>query len=238
MKFKKRGNCWHLETKGENKYETADWIVFYWTKYRFNLTYEICGYFDNRPRVNISLILFSLTFILPFRNKWTDECDCPSWGIAIHNNTFWLYKGGKGNMNGGSNWWTWNIPFLTKEWVRTSILLKDGSWEHETRGNRKNFYEDEWKNKQKKWEYDYTDKHDSTVVPTTIYVDEREWRPKWLLWTKRFARVQRSIDVHFSQECGSRKGSWKGGTIGCGYVMKPNETPLECLKRMELERKF
>lgn len=108
-----------------------EWITFYWTR-RFNITFEICGYFDNRPRINISLIFFDLTLIFPFRNKWTDECDPPQWGIAIHGNTFWIYRGGKGNSNGGSKWWTWNIPFFTKDWVRTSILLKDDTWEHET----------------------------------------------------------------------------------------------------------
>jgi hypothetical protein len=51
----------------------------------------------------------------PFKNKWTDECDSHKWGIAIHNNTFWIYKVGKGNMNGVSKWWTWRIPFFTKQ---------------------------------------------------------------------------------------------------------------------------
>lgn len=30
----------------------------------------------------------------------------------------------------------------------------------------------------------------------------------------------------------------KGGCTGCGYDIKPGETPLECLQRMERERKF
>jgi len=28
------------------------------------------------------------------------------------------------------------------------------------------------------------------------------------------------------------------GTLGCGYELLPNETPLECLMRMEKEREF
>ena len=208
----------------------SKWLVFYWT-INFDISFEICGYFDNRPRINLDIIFFNLTLILPFRNKWTDECDCPKWGIAIHNNTFWLYKGGKGNMNGGSKWWTWNIPFITKDWVRTSILLKDDTW-------AKSFYDKELKDKQKKWDYVYTDKYDNEKIPTTIYVEEREWRPKWLKWTKMFAIINRTIDVHFSKEVGKRKGSWKGGTLGCGYTLRKNETPLECLKRMEVERNF
>ena len=57
-------------------------------------------------------------------------------------------------------------------------------------------------------------------------------------WTKLFAKTRRTIDVHFSKEVGERKGSWKGGVMGCGYTLNENETPLECLQRMEVERKF
>jgi hypothetical protein len=215
----------------------SKWIIFYFAK-AFDISFEKCGYFDNRPRINICLLFFRLSIILPFRNKWTDECDPPKYGIAIHNNTFWIYRGGKGNFNGGNKWWTWDIPFVTKNWIRTSILLKDGTWEHETTKNRKGFYNDEWKQKQKSWNYDYIDSYDGEIIPTTIYVEEREWRPKWLTWTKLFNIINRSIDVHFSKECGKRKGSWKGGTLGCGYTLLPGEKPLECLKRMEKERNF
>lgn len=237
MKFRKRENCYYLSTWNDKQQEHGDWVIFYWGNH-FDISFELCGYFDNRPRVNLDLILFSLTFVLPFRNKWTDECDAPKYGIAIHGNTFWIYRGGKGNMSGGNKWWTWYIPFVTKEWIRTSILLKDGTWEHETKGNKKSFYNEEWKSKQMSWNYDYRDSCDGEIIPTTIYVEEREWRPKWLKWTKRFAQISTNIDVHFSKEVGKRKGEWKGGTVGCGYEMLPNEEPLGCLKRMELERKF
>jgi hypothetical protein len=222
----------------EKKIYKSKYFVFYWTN-SFDISYEVCGYYDSRPRINLDLIFFSLAIILPFRNeKWANECISPKYGISIHSNTFWIYRGGKGNMNGGNKWWTWYIPFITKEWVRTSILLNDGSWENETKGNRKDFYKDEWKEKQKCWEYNYTDSYDGKVVPTKIYVDEREWRPKWLTWTSLFAKKIRTIDIHFSEEVGSRKGSWKGGVLGCGYNLLPNEEPLDCLKRMEKERKL
>ena len=237
IEFKKRQNCYYISSVNKEEYESTDWVIFYWGNH-FDISYEICGYFDNRPRINLDLIFFSLTFVLPFRNKWTDECDAPKWGISIHNNTVWIHRGGKGNMKGGSKWWTWYIPFLTKEWVRTSILLKGGIWEHETKGNRKDFYKEEWKEKQESWTYNYIDSYDGEVIPTTIYVDEREWRPKWLKWTSLFAKKSRSIDIHFSKEVGKRKGSWKGGTLGCSYELLPNELPIDCLKRMEKERKL
>lgn len=68
----------------------------------------------------------------------------------------------------------------------------------------------------------------------TIKVESRRWARPWLPWN----RLDRYIDVEFSDEVGERTGSWKGGTLGCGYNMLPNESPLDCLRRMERERKF
>lgn len=221
----------------EKKIYRTPFSTFYFTN-SFDISFELCGYFDNRPRINIDLIFFSFELILPFPNKWTDECDPPKWGIAIHNNTFWIYRGGKGDFSGGNKWWTWSIPFITLEWVRSSILLLDETWEHERRGENKSFYNQEWKSKQKTFNYLFTDKYDGEIIPTKIYVEEREWRPKWLTWTGLFKKVRTTIDVHFSKEVGSRKGSWKGGTVGCSYELFRGEHPLQCLERMESERSF
>jgi len=68
----------------------------------------------------------------------------------------------------------------------------------------------------------------------TIQAERYEWHRPWLPWRK----VRRYIDVQFSGEVGERTGSWKGGTVGCGYELKRGETPFECLRRMESERKF
>lgn len=58
------------------------------------------------------------------------------------------------------------------------------------------------------------------------------------MWTKLFADVRKSIEIEFTKEVGKRKGRWKGGTIGCGYTMLPNEDPIDTIKRMEKEREF
>lgn len=69
-----------------------------------------------------------------------------------------------------------------------------------------------------------------------VRVEEREWR---LLHPRSpIRRVQRYIDVKFADEVGRGVGSWKGGTIGCGYNMLPGESARECLERMERERHF
>ena len=65
-------------------------------------------------------------------------------------------------------------------------------------------------------------------VLTRVVFHRFGW-PKW---------VSESIEIEFSDEVGERSGSWKGGCIGCGYDLKAGETLLECLRRMERDRKF
>ena len=218
----------------------SKYLIFYFAK-RFNISFEICGYFDNRPRINISLFFFSLTLIFPFENNWTDECDPPTWGVAYHDETLWFYLGGKGNMNGGNKLLAFYSPF-SLDWVRTSYLKKDNTWENEYKGNRKDYYDKEkWKDVlfEETYPYVYTLKNGQVQErEATIRVDEREWRMRWFKWLSFTKKVIKTIDVEFNDEVGERSGSWKGGTIGCSYEMLPNETPYECLKRMEKERKF
>ena len=50
--------------------------------------------------------------------------------------------------------------------------------------------------------------------------------------------MNRYIKVEFDGEVGKDKGSGKGGCIGCSYNILPNETPEDCIRRMEKERNF
>ena len=72
----------------------------------------------------------------------------------------------------------------------------------------------------------------------TISVSEMEWRRKWLKHIPVFRKIQRYIDIEFSEEVGERTGSWKGGSISCSERMQYDETPYETLKRVEQTRKF
>lgn len=215
-------------------------LVFWWGA-RFDFSFEICDYFDNRPVINLCPGFFTLKIHLPFRNKWTDECDPPKWGVAIHNNTFWIYKGGKGNMHGGNKWWTAYMPW-SLQWVRTSVLLKDQEhWIIETAKARKSFYKDEYKKLFWRESYPYTYTLKSGKIQNrnaSIELWEREWRWHWFRWLKWTRQIQRTIEVEFDAEVGEGTGSWKGGVLGCNYSILENETPLECLRRMERDRKF
>lgn len=159
------------------------WLILYFG-WHFDLSYETCGYFDARHRINLDLIFFSLTIILPIVSKHTDECDPPKWGISYHGQTFWIFRGGKGNDHGGNKWWTFYMPWMY-DWVRTSNLRKDGAWETEIKGNRKDFWKDEWKEIIWNEVHPYAYVLKSGTVQNrlaTIKVEEMEWRWHWFKW--------------------------------------------------------
>jgi len=194
----------------------------------------------------IPLVFFGwgrLYINLPIRTGIQD-CDSAAWGFNYHDNKIWIYIGGGGNFEGGKKWKTFTMPW-DATWVRTSTLMKDGyDWFHEVSGNRVKWDGDDigsynWL-RDNKWKetHPYVDPYDNTTVNATISVEEREWRPFWFQWTTLFAGKRRTIDISFDKEVGREKGSWKGGTIGCSYTLLPNESPIECLRRMEVERKF
>jgi hypothetical protein len=79
--------------------------------------------------------------------------------------------------------------------VRTSILLKDGTWDHERKGDKQTLGGkaiDRWKLRRdflekRKWQetYPYTYVLKSGEVQkrmATVGVEEREWRWRWFTW--------------------------------------------------------
>lgn len=233
-------NIIEINMEHKEKWIFESKYLSFWFAWRFEISFSICGYFDNRPRINLGLLFFHMIIKLPFRNSWTDECDPPTWGIRCDSDMLFIYRGGKGNLNGGNKWWTMYAPWMWT-WVRTSALKKDGTWEHETPKNNKNFYREEWNDVLWSETHPYTYVLRSGEVQkrlATIKIEEREWKWYWFKWLNKPRRVQRTISIDFDGEVGERSGSWKGGTTGCGYELLVNETPLECLRRMEKERSF
>jgi hypothetical protein len=86
------------------------------------------------------------------------------------------------------------------------------------------------------WPYHYTLKSGKVQERlATVTLEKRQWHRKWFPFLTKESTV---IDVEFNDEVGERSGSWKGGTIGCSYEIRPNETMFQCLRRMEAERDF
>ena len=252
----------------EKKTYKSSWYEFTPEWCGFALNYELSGYYDTKPVLQVYIIWGKLFLYFPwthykkverektikelrkdkidkllnpnlkikksYKKEVYDECEPPSYGFYFHMDQLGIHFGKKTKL--------YDLPWCF-DWIRTSALRKDGKWEHETKNNRnRQFYD---KNKWKDilyietFPYTYTLKNGEIQnCLATIRVDEREWRWKWFKWLSFPKRISKSIDVEFSSEVGERTGSWKGGTTGCGYDILKNETPYECLKRMEKERKF
>lgn len=77
--------------------------------------------------------------------------------------------------------------------------------------------------------------YDGEKITATTRIEEREWLlgEKWCKWLSWFTkpRIRRSLDIAFSAEVGTEKGSWKGGLIGTGIEMLPGELHEEAFRR-------
>lgn len=77
--------------------------------------------------------------------------------------------------------------------------------------------------------------HDGELIEVETYVEEREWRlgTGWFRWLGYIApkKHSRSLDIAFKSEVGPEKGSWKGGTMGHGIEMPPDETQEQAFRR-------
>jgi len=198
------------------------------------------GYFDTRYAVSLCLIWGRIHIYLPFRTSLGEGCNLPQYGFAIHHDTFWIYIGGKfdksiGQCTGNDQWITWYLPFFS--WVFDGHWIKDQNKQWVLMDKNLQAYEF-------RQDQAYIEKHHFTYIlkngtiqerTATCSIEKRKWHRKWFPFLTKVSEV---IDIEFSDEVGERSGSWKGGTIGCGYDMEPNETIEQCLRRMEKERKF
>lgn len=79
------------------------------------------------------------------------------------------------------------------------------------------------------------DDFDGERITVRTHIKEREWRfgEGWFRWLSLFRRpkVSLSLDLQFSKETGSRKGSWKGGMLGHGIKMLPGEMHEAAFRR-------
>lgn len=77
--------------------------------------------------------------------------------------------------------------------------------------------------------------YDGAVIKATTRIEEMEWHfgEGWFKWLSLFRRpmVRRSLDIHFSAEVGTQKGSWKGGLIGTSIEMLPGELHEAAFRR-------
>lgn len=227
----------------ERKLKIGNFEIVCWKDFPcFRLTFTKCGYFDGRPEIKLGIIFWTFIIKLPFVNKeWDEECDAPEYGIAIHSNSFWVYYGGKGNMNGGTKWIAWDIPFVTRYHYKHEVWSKDGCWidvtDHEVYKNRVRYlnYEDKDKPTDAEVYHGTWKDFDGEEVPAIYRLERRTWRRKWLMWTSVFDKQRTEIEVAFKSGVGKDKDSWKGGVYVRVSRLNQGELAYECFDRVNRE---
>jgi len=220
---------------GRRKVYRNRWFEFTTGWHGIKFEYALGGYFDPHPMLSFSLGWGILFLHLPFKSKY-DECEPPRYGFYYHESRLWFQ-------------WRRKSKSLPMPWemvyIRYSRLLADGKmWETEYSGKPRQLWNEEafpaghfWVRRY--YPYNYQLRSGAVQdLTATVMIEEREWRPRWLRWTRLFARVRRVIDVYFDDEAGEGAGSWKGGVNRTGHEMKPGETWEQTLLRMMIERKF
>lgn len=168
-----------------------------------------------------------------------DERECR---VAIHSGCLWINPWSRQMESRSSDpWWIKGLvfglnPFESRH-HRHEVYCGDGKWAdfagcwEPDKAPDGRLVED--------LPYRYVLKNGTVQeVTATIHVERWSRRPRCLRWTSLFESQRVSIDVKFSGEVGEQSGSWKGGCIGCSYELLSGETPEQCLRRMERERKF
>ena len=243
------GRAWFYARKSSPHRETCH-VEWSFGKYArdFAVTATF-GYGDSNADVCLHVcipFLFSLYFII----CEVLRCKEQKTGVAIHNQGLWIYPlVWENETNHDDPWWRRWLHFAFPwelNWYQTEILSHDLAkvvWKENVHCKCK--FLDSWdirkaseKMESRDYRYRYVlNNGESQERTATVHVTRMEWRARW--WPIfRQRKVSTSIAVQFSDEVGEGTGSWKGGCTGCGYDLLPGETPEQCLRRMEVERKF
>lgn len=199
------------------------------------------------PHLHIGLFFFAWFMPLP---RWTDRFFRGSNSIERDRYGFsWRWSDGCSlHLHWGQRvkviWMPWQL-----EHIRTDYLGVDLRW-HDDKVKPGS-----WRNPLEPGPEPWSEVHpyhymldsgevqtvDATITRRRAYHGRMWLGPKWLRrWLRSVLPKQcfDSIDVQFSDEVGARRGSWKGGCVGCSYDIKPEESPKAALYRMQRERRF
>lgn len=173
--------------------------------------------------------------------NWYEERHPREYGFCLNDGHLSLYLGAQTHDSTTTQSWSCFLPWT--QWRHIRLSFYDGKGQHFwTEWGRPRGFKllDDWQARKAVeaacpaavFEFD---DFDGKRIRATCRVQEREWRfgTGWFKWLSLFRapRIHRSLDLEFSEEVGPEKGSWKGGTLGHGIEMLPDELPEAAFRR-------
>ena len=170
--------------------------------------------------------------------NWYWDVERREYGFCLSEGHFILYFGIQPGDSTRDQDWSCFLPWTQWRFVRFSLYNPDGShfWTEmeEHLGFDVYALQRNAESRVPKVVFKFRD-FDGEEITATTHIEEREWLfgEKWCSWLSLFRapKIRRSLNIQFSSEVGCDKGSWKGGTLGHGITMLPNETPELAFRR-------
>lgn len=237
-------NCWQralAKVTGMWRINT-DSVDFKWGYFAPRRGFEFVlnrgTYFNQNYALSFCFVWGHFQIKLPFKTTLSGGCNMPRYGMAIHDNTFWIYTGGNYDSSMGQvtsgEWITWHIPFFSREFKSHEILDTQDKWITMGKGFNEKPESFEFREDGAKiWQFDYTYEDQQAIAKCVM--ERRTWYRKWLPFMKE---TRTTLDVQFNREMGSQAGTWKGGVIGTSIEMTSGETAEQALRRLESTKEF
>lgn len=167
--------------------------------------------------------------------NWYEVVSQRSVGLSLSEGRFLsLDYGAQENDGKGRNSWTCSLPWGVWEVVRKTFYNRDGAPVF-TATQEEKFAG--WPSTHSDFPnvcFEFED-YDGKKIVASTHIEELEWRRGrgWFRWVSWFVKpkIRRTLDIWFSEETGKEKGSWKGGTLGCGIEMLPGESHADAFRR-------
>lgn len=242
-----------IRTSGEDFAKPCN--ILYLTVYRWAWSLRI----PNLIKPKTEWVDLSVAFLSSFQAPWAQNNPEPNrgytksiakdYGFTIYDNILFLHYGIQpgcwisNDRKNSDHTFVWYFPWTQTRHVRHDLYNLDGTYFATVEGaNRLN---SNWSKSYEqlvkavpKIRFQFCD-FDGEVIEAECYISEREWHHgsgwfKWLSWFHK-PIISRCLEISFNKEVGYEKGSWKGGTMGHGIELRPNESPYSAFCRYGTE---
>lgn len=196
-----------------------------------------------KPHVEMVFPGWDTETIRRLGRNYYENTDAREYGFCLSDGHLTLYLGRQTHDSTTTQSWSCFLPWTQWRMVRHTLYDNEGL-PFCTESNYKDWFQFHRCCEQCPAVCFEFDDYDGERITATTRIEERQWKfgEKWCKWLSWFRKdmVRRSLDLKFSAEVGSGKGSWKGGTIGHSIEMLPGEMHEAAFRRyceMDHERK-
>jgi hypothetical protein len=197
-------------------------------------------------REKVQAIFWDEATVARMGRNWYWAEDAREFGIMVTQHGHLSVFFGRQTMDSTTTeQWSYFLPFTEWRHIRQSwyglqgehlVTLFDSAFQDKTPRppGEKWRWQEKFEAEAPRVHFDFLD-YDGEAIVATTHIDEREWRRgiglfKWLSWFSK-PMVRRTLNIRFSSEVGTRKGSWKGGTVGHSIDLLPGELHEAAFRR-------